>query len=325
MTAPASAPDDAHEAREALKERLLAAYEAQQNEADQILFFDPYLSVVSPPARWPRMEGGYKIWPETPGDAPVRLRLMTIGNSTSLWPAYPWSLELGQALEAAGHGPVEVWHGAGKGGTSSQEVLRVLRDAPAIRPDLIVSLSGICDIGYLLNQKGQPHKHKYARRVMDFAAQAGIVGRGVFYGPEDDPGTAAIWCRHQRFMRALADEMGIPILTFLQPVMGAGGFTGSEEEQAMFAAKKDTVLRGNDAQTYGESVTEFYDGVHAIIAADPAAHAHVVDLTGAFDGMTGVYRDHRHQTPEGVSHLARTIRPHVERILALTRSQETTT
>ena len=120
---------------------------------DPIGLYDPYMGAVSPVGQHKYVAGGYKIWPENRAAVQAAdLRIMSMGNSTSLWPSAAWSLELGQMLTTPER-KVAVYNGAGKGNTSSQELLRVMRDAPGIAPHVILSLSGICDIGYLLNAK----------------------------------------------------------------------------------------------------------------------------------------------------------------------------
>jgi hypothetical protein len=298
------------------KARAADALERHLNLSDELQYFDPQLSAVGPPVRHPRISGGYKLWPE---DAPMRapdITLMTIGNSTSLWPAYPWSRELVEMLPS--DLLVELWHGAGKGNTSSQELMRVLRDAPVIKPDIIVSLSGICDIGYLLNSSTHPFLHKYTRRVLDFALEAGVVTRKLIYGPPDTSSPAQVWCRNQRFARVLADEMGVRLITVLQPVQGIGQYPQTAAEKSFYESKAKVILRAAN-MTYGECVDDFYAEAGRIMAARPDAFDHVVDLTNAFDDCPGAYRDHRHQTPLGVTHLAKKILPHVEQAILKVR------
>lgn len=283
------------------------------NPRDEIQFFDPYLSVIGPTGGHRRVVGGYKLWPEAEPEGPVR-RVLSMGNSTSLLPYYPWATQVCDALNNEGFG-VEFWHGAGKGNTSSQELMRVVRDAPVIGPDLIVSLSGICDIGYLLNAPEHPHLHKYARRIYGFAREADLVTRSLVYGPPDTASPAEVWCRNQRMIRILADGLGIKVVCFLQPVQGYGAYPQSAAERAMFEQKAAVVLAGAD-KPYGQCVTEFYEGVRAIMAADPAAFDHVVDLTDVFADCPGAYRDHRHQTETGVAHLAGRMLPELRARLA---------
>lgn len=309
---------DSETLTDAQKTRVLDAFEKHLNPKDELQYFDPQLSAIGPPTRNPRSTGGYKLWPD---EAPTRkpdLTLMTIGNSTSLWPAYAWSQTLAEMLTKPDY-LVDLWHGAGKGNTSSQELMRVLRDAPAIKPDVIVAYSGICDIGFLLNAPGHPFLHKYTRKVLDFAQEAGIITRSLFYGPPDKSTPAEVWCRNQRFARVLADEMGIALITILQPVQGYGAYPQTPEEKDFYESKAKVVLRAAD-KTYGECVQDFYTQVKAIIADRPEAFSHVKDFTGVFDNCPGAYRDHRHQTPLGSTHLAKTILPLVEQAVAKGRT-----
>ena len=277
--------------------------------ADPIGLYDPYLSAVSPKGEHAHFSGGYKIWPNGARVAAADVRLMCIGNSTSLWPDAAWSLELGKMLTTPDQ-IVAIYNGAGKGNTSSQEVLRVLRDAPVINPDLIISLSGICDIGYLLNAKGYPFRHKYTRRAMDYLKENDIISDVVF-GMPDPSLPAQVWCRNQRMARVLAHDQGSDILTILQPVQGYGNYPQTDEEKAFYESKAKVVLKAAD-KPYGDCVMDFYTSVKEIIAADPETYDHVLDLTGAFDDCPGAYRDHRHQTPDGVTHLATKILPYVQ-------------
>lgn len=286
---------------------------AELGRRDPIGVFDPLLAAVSPKGEYPFYRAGYMLWPHPRAAEAAALRLMSIGNSTSLWPDAAWSQALAGRLQAEGL-DIGLWHGAGKGNTSSQELLRVVRDAPAIRPDLIVSLSGICDIGHLLNSRGYPFAHKYTRRVLDFA-QAHDLADEITYGYPDPVSPAQSWCRNQRMARVLAEDMGIPYIVFLQPVQGYGTYDMSPEEEAFFAEKAGVILKAID-KPYGQCVTEFYDEVRAIIAADPARHDHVIDFTEVFADCPGAYRDHRHQSAAGVAHLAARMLPLILRVLS---------
>lgn len=279
---------------------------------DQVGMFDPLLAAVAPRGEYPFYRAGYMLWPHPRAAEAAAVRLMTIGNSTSLWPVSDWSRVMAERLKAQGH-DIGLWHGAGKGNTSSQELLRVVRDAPAIGPRLIVSLSGICDIGHLLNSKNYPFAHKYIRRMLGLVQKHGLAEE-ITYGYPDPVSPAESWCRNQRMARVLAEDMGIPYLCFLQPVQGDGPYPMTAEERAFFETKAAVVLKAID-KPYGQCVTEFYDEVRAILAADPDRHDHVIDITDAFAGTPGAYRDHRHQGPEGVARLAEVIAGHLAPLL----------
>ena len=273
--------------------------------------YDMLLGATGPlDGKFPHMRGGYTIWPNGAEVAKAHLRIMAIGNSTSLWNLAPWSRLLGERLRAEGHA-VAVYNGAGRGNSSSQEVLRVLRDAPAIGPDVILSLSGICDIGWIQNPREYPYRLKYGRGIEAAALEAGVIGKALHGYPEADASPGRIWCRNQRFMALMAGEMGMAIHTYLQPVMGTGAYDPTPQEQAMYDAKAGVRLKVAD-RCYGDCVADFYAEVRAIMATDPGAYDHVTDLTDVFDGVPfPAYMDHRHQTPEGVAHLAAAIGDHL--------------
>lgn len=276
--------------------------------------YDPLLTTVQPKARYPHYKYGYKIWPSEEIAAEADFRIMAIGNSTSLWPSAAWSMRLGELLAERGL-RVGIYNGAGKGHSSSQEILRVVRDAPAIRPDLIIALSGICDIGNITNSPRFPFFHKYTRQLANHLKEIGYA-KIVVSGYLDQSPPAQVWCRNQRLARVLANELGIEYLTLLQPVQGFGAYPQSKEEEEFFATKSPVVLRGS-MLPYGEAVTSFYTEVLAEIAKNPAKFDHVRDFTDVFGDCPGAYRDHRHQSDAGVDHLARRIEALVRDIRGL--------
>lgn len=286
---------------------------AAVSASDPVGTFDPLLSAVNPKEDYPFHRGGYFLWPNPRVAESAGLRLMTVGNSTSLWPASDWSRQMAEMLRANGV-DLGLFHGAGKGNTSSQDVLRVIRDAAAIKPHLVVSLSGICDIGHLLNSKGYPFAHKYVRRLLDFTKSYGFA-RDTVYGYPDPASAAEVWCRNQRIAYVVAKSLGADYLVFLQPVMGFGAYDRNADEAALFDEKAVVVLQAVN-KPYGVCVTEFYTEVQKIMAADPVGHAHIVDFTDVFADCPGAFRDHRHQSPEGVTHLARRMLPIVSKRLA---------
>ncbi|MDE4193119.1 hypothetical protein [Phaeobacter gallaeciensis] len=279
---------------------------------DKIGYFDFLLGAVSPPSGHKRMRGGYKIWPEGSGDPSLTLRLMTLGNSTGVWPKANWSQQVAEALVAEGT-PTTVFHGAGKGATSTQEVLRVLRDAPGIEPHAIFSLSGITDIGYLMLPPNNPFAQKYVRRVMNFLADTNLVS-DVLFGYPVHRSPAANWCHNQRMAKIIANGLGIPYFVFLQPVQGYGKYKQTPEERKFFESKAKVVLHAI-GKPYGDCVIEFYEEVKEIIKASPEDFSHVIDFTDVFSDCPGAYRDHRHQNEVGIAHLAKNMLPVVRECL----------
>ncbi|MBO3761555.1 SGNH/GDSL hydrolase family protein [Ciceribacter sp. L1K22] len=280
---------------------------------DPIGTYDPLLGNDGPRAGHPYYRGGYKIWPGAEEVANAVFRILCIGNSTSLWPASAWSLELGKKLRRYGHS-VAIYNGAGKGHSSSQELLRVIRDAPAIKPDLIISLSGICDIGYLVNAKGYPFLHKYSRKAMEYLKRSDIVS-DISHGYPDSAGPAEVWCRNQRLANVVSAELGIKHIVLLQPVQGIGSYPATAEELEFLDQKSRVVLRAADVP-YITAVRDFYAEVRDIMAREPEKYKHIVDFTSIFDNVPGAYRDHRHQSQLGVEHIATQVEKLISPILS---------
>ncbi|MEX1122710.1 MAG: hypothetical protein WED82_11280 [Balneolales bacterium] len=271
---------------------------------DPIGTYDPLLAAVSSKGDQQFYRGGYFLWPNPRKAEAAKKKLMTIGNSTSLWPDSDWSRQLGQILINQGY-DVGIYHGAGKGNTSSQDLLRVVRDAAAIKPNLIVSLSGICDIGFLLNSKNYPFAHKYTRRFLDYLIKYDFASE-IVYGYPDTASPANIWCRNQSIAKVVAENLNATYITFLQPVMGYGEYNMTIEETINYNRKASTVLQAI-GKPYGICLNEFYNEVRNIISEKPEYYRHIYDYSDIFANLSGAYRDHRHQSPAGVAHLAKQI------------------
>lgn len=265
-------------------------------------YYDPLLAQVSGRGRWQNyIDGGFKLWPLATS-LDCRPRILLLGNSSSMWPEYPFAIQAGELLARRGM-DVHVINGSARGHTSSQELLRVVRDATALRPNIIFSLSGICDLGYL--QYSNPHNpffHKDGRLVAAAVRAAGLA-KHVSAGVHEDQSPAQMWCRNNRMARILAEDMGAIYISGLQPVLGYGRYNMTEQDRELFQSKRNVVLSLNQ-KTYGDSVQEFYDEVKAIVASDPRRHSHVWDLTDVYDGAVGAYTDHRHPSAAGCSMIA---------------------
>jgi len=275
---------------------------------DPIGTFDPYLAAINNKTDSNHYRCGYFLWPNPRKAEAADIKIMTIGNSTSLWPDADWSQRLGKLLNANGY-DVGIFHGAGKGNTSSQELLRVIRDGAAIRPDLIISLSGICDIGFLLNSRNYPYAHKYIRRTTSHLVNVGLA-RDAVYGYPDTASPSEVWCRNQSLANLVANALGALYRVFLQPVMGFGDYTMNEEETRYYALKSPVVLKAIN-KPYGECVSEFYTDVRRILTEDPHSYRHIIDFVDIFSDCPAAYRDHRHQSEIGVEHLARSMLPYI--------------
>ena len=261
-------------------------------------WWDPLLTQISGPGKHQGyLDGGFKVMPPT-DVSDKALRVVLLGNSSSLWPDYPFALNAYSILEDRGH-EFLFMNGSSKGFTSAQELLRVVRDVPALSPNFVFSFSGICDLGSIcLANVRFPFHHKYGQSVSAAVRKAGIAPKGLSLGVPDFATAAERWCRHHRQARVLCEDIGAKYVAVLQPTMGYGRYPMSPTETDLLRSKADVNLRSN-GKTYIESVNEFYDGVRDIVRADPERHSHVLYWTDIFEDTPGAYVDHRHPSAAG--------------------------
>ena len=124
--------------------------------------YDPILGY----AKMDNDMAGYGLWPTNSRLTEKTLKVMVMGGSTSTWPLTTWSKLLCEKIKSRGRDCV-IFNGAVEGYFSGQELLKVIRDAPAIKPDIVISLSGINDLGHLHNIHNLPMLHKYQAYVAD--------------------------------------------------------------------------------------------------------------------------------------------------------------
>ena len=128
-------------------------------------YVEPHLGYARNPKN-PRLkpyEGGYKIFGDKNNADYVVVALG--GSTTDPWDLDNWPKQFQEYLETKGINTV-VYNGGVSGYSSSQELLKILRDLPAINPDLVISLNGINDIDFKHVVKGHPFVHSFQRRML---------------------------------------------------------------------------------------------------------------------------------------------------------------
>lgn len=289
---------------------------------DSFSYLDPHLSHTQNPECLTREGYSHTAGFVIHGDAlnPDALTIVALGGSTTdplggkSWPEF-----LYERLNADGQS-VRVFNGGVAGYSSNQELLKLIRDVLPLGPDLIISLNGVNDMGYMHSTTNHPMVHPYQKKV--FSAITGsaqptapILPNAVsallllFQRPPAvglNLGTIVKrkdfdqWADNVRMMHAVSSEFGVPYLCFLQPVLGVGDYTPSTEEQAML---EETVQKTAPYRDYAGDMRAFYAGARGIAKGLPCT----VDLTDAFANDQGMYRDARHQTPAGRARLAEII------------------
>ena len=239
---------------------------------------------------------GYDLWPDNASLNKVDLKVMIIGGSTSTWPLGCWSKNLGRKIVENGINPI-IFNGGIEGYTSGQELLKLIRDLPALKPDIIISLSGINDLGKIHCLHENPLIHRHQSYIAEFLTSNNDAYSRWSAGLTYNESSSNIWLRNIRQMKAIASEAGIPVLVCLQPTMVYGKYKADPSERHLYDPVAFRTL--NTGLTYQEEVEQFYDNVKESIKEEPEKYQHVLDLSHSFRDMSFLYTDYRHQNTKG--------------------------
>jgi hypothetical protein len=239
---------------------------------------------------------GYDIWPEQASPREAKIRIMALGGSTSWWPRCCWSKFLTDLCISSGKSAM-VFNGGLGGYASSQELLKLLRDVEAINPTIILNLSGVNDYYWFHLCPDNPLVHKYQMSIGEYLVENSSAFKSYQNGIHSNITPHQNWLRNIRLMKAICDELNYKIYTFLQPTLGYGDYNPTPEEQGYFDQFAHRILQSG--KTYFEEMTYFNDQVRKEISNKSEQYPHVRDLTMIFSGMSGLYRDYRHQNNAG--------------------------
>lgn len=266
---------------------------------------------------------GFATYSTEPLDQLDRPLILTLGGSTTdpLSHDSSWPEELAKLLLERGR-VATVINGAAGGYSSSQELLKLIRDGIELHPDLVISYSGVNDRG-AYGSLPHPMVHSYQRELLGNLTQSGNVSPLVpntisllrslrepdgssqlsfTLGVETKRSLGGWYSRNLSLMSAVARASDAEFLAVVQP----NAYVGSYEWAADFEEN------GKPAQ-YVEALRSLYAEIEDL----PAQADYVHSFVEIFDGTEGAYRqDGIHTTRKG----DRIIAEHILELIA----QETT-
>lgn len=142
-----------------------------------------------------------------------RIRIMVLGGSTSaeMWHPENWVSKLYDRLEHENIKTV-IYNGAHEGNDIVDEMLRFLRDAYVLRPQIVICMSGVNNTAY----KESPNLFNEAYMiewVKNFAPDMEYCG-----GVPSDETVYSFWSRNIRLLGVIAAFYGARFWGFLQPI-----------------------------------------------------------------------------------------------------------
>lgn len=276
-----------------------------------------YCDVFDPLLGYSRMDDmqGIKTFGE---ESATALKIVTLGGSTtdySYSSIKSWPQLLHEILEENGISNV-VYNGGVCGYSSCQERDKFLRDIIGLKPDLVLSLTGVNDINWTLVYKDNPYYSDYFVNKMVKSICEGVTEQGN----KDDKlrlGLTPVmpdyenWYRNERIIRGAANEFGIKFYAFLQPFIFEGNYEMSDFEKNWMKIFLEYGLNEHPAmRMIYEGYSSFYSGAKKLIKDCD----YIFDITNAFDNAVGVYTDGVHCDSSGNELLARAILEKLETV-----------
>lgn len=238
--------------------------------------------------------------------------ILTLGGSTTSGYGVrqkPWSEWLSDMLTKKCINHV-VYCGGTDSYTASQELVKLIRDGIWLKPDCVISYSGINNMSIFSKI---PFVHYYQKELYDSLHQSLVSShwgkmRGVNYGVQPDCDNFEFWFTQLKMMHAVCDSFGINYKAFLQPTLCSKKRLHAEDEDldVMFldgygltkenGKEKWICLRTEGADPYGKIIQ---NAISFRESAKKIEEPWFYDLSDLFDGIGGIYIDPCHVRREG--------------------------
>ncbi len=250
------------------------------------------------------------------GDSAPFIILALGGSTTSGYGVRqkPWSEYLSDMLAQKCINHV-IYCGGTDSYTASQELIKLIRDGIWLKPDCVISYSGINNMSIFSKV---PFVHYYQKELYDslnhsIASSHWGKMRGVNYGVQPDCDSFEFWFSQIKMMRAVCDSLDIDFKAFLQPTLCSKKklYKGDEDLDVMFLNGygiikengKETWIRlkAEGADPYGKIIKNAYYFRESVKKVN---EAWFYDLSDLFDGIGGIYIDPCHVRGEGNNMIA---------------------
>lgn len=235
---------------------------------------------------------GFKCFGTDTGKA---LRIVTIGGSTTdysysaikSWPEILHELLTSLEIENV------VYNGGICGYMSAQERDKFLRDVIPLKPDYVFSLSGVNDIAWNHCNQDFPYYPQYIvdQIITPTFTSKDSDGNSIGMGLKEHLEDYENWFKNQSIISGVAKEFGIRYKCFLQPCIFTGNYRMSKFEENWLSELLENWLYEHRAvgQIFVKW-SKFYEGAKRLISNVK----NIVDCTGLFDDISGVYIDGIH-------------------------------
>lgn len=218
-------------------------------------------------------------------------KIVIMGGSTTdtnLYPFQSWPEILCGKLRDLDL-KVKIYVGAVTGYKSSQECVKILRDAIYLNPDMIISYTGVNDVGEDMdNPEYDAFIHDYQQMSYKYLAKCickidklnwlYMDGKAIHHTIKKNK--CEVFLNNIRCINDICNGRGIEYLPILQPNMSTKSNLGVQDKELRLV---------NWNEKY-ENGLRFYDEVNC---------GYLIDFTNIFDGVDGIYFDWCHVYEKG--------------------------
>lgn len=238
---------------------------------------------------------------EDSGSSPKKIMILG-GSSTDPGSFYikSWTEFLHELLDANGF-DVKLYNGAVTGYTGSQELIKLLRDFSALRPDCVITLSGINN-NHLVN--GYPFMTDYQVKLgssvdpgrLPTVNTKRLASFSVPRTPAEGFDKYGYWLNQQKTAHYYCAQYGVPYFCFLQPNLMSKDEEKLLPEEREYLANRSFMGRpGLTPQGYREITV----GFRRLVESNPDLEW-LFDLSDIYDQTKrSVYLDGIHVNEEG--------------------------
>lgn len=254
-------------------ENCISIYEQFINQKLRYDYFDICAGKLSGSLAESKYPGYYIIGEDNPDD----YKIMVVGSSSSdatLYTLKSWPEILYELLRRDGK-KITLYDGAVSEYYSGQELSKVMRDTRILKPNMIISFSGINDTGEVL-RRGKSYVN-------------GVIG-------DNGKNSFEFWLENEKMMQQIASWNGASFYCFAEPQLYQNEHMGKYEKLFTKWRRQNK----NVDQEWKKKVNNIVE------------YRWMVDLTGIFDENPEVYFDVCHMKTKGNEIIAQKVYEHIK-------------
>ncbi len=241
---------------------------------------------------WMQDENGFTVFGSTEADA---YTIVTLGGSTTYakWLVYAkcWSELLYQKLYENGKKNVRILCGGAPAFDSTQELIKYLRDVVPMKPDMVLSYSGVNDVvdshgDINIYGSGYPFAFPRLTRKLEEFKRDTQEETPLYLGRKSEQSTEDVWILNKKIMHYAAEEAGIIFYAFLQPMIFYGNYIVDKEVEVILNEYRKKEHYQYAFAHMGEFCKNIIEKTNDI--------DYIQDFTGIFDGCSKIFLDNCH-------------------------------